>query len=146
MVGNGATLLRDPAWGPLLKYMWREGLVQGDPKGLEPFHRLSAAEDVQAGVIAPMYNHPSGPWTWLAFAGRGGGRAAEKEAAAQAEAEANKAPQEAYDWKKDLQADASAAVKKEEAGADHAAVKEEPEQQSVKVEAAPPKRKKPKFL
>ena len=71
-----------------------------------------------------MYNHPSGPWTWLAFAGRGGGKAAEKQAAAEAEAAAAKgAPQEAYDWKKDLKADASAAVKKEEAGADHAALK-----------------------
>ena len=103
--------------------------MQGDPKGLEPFHRLSAVEDVESGVIAPMYNHPSGPWTWLAFAGRGVKGGAEKEAAAQAEAEAAKgAPQEAYDWKKDLQAGAGAAVKKEDAGAD-VAVKEEPEQQ-----------------
>jgi len=125
--------------------MWREGLVQGDPKGLEPFHRLSAVEDVESGVIAPMYNHPSGPWTWLAFAGRGVKGGAEKEAAAQAEAEAARAPQEAYDWKKDLKAGAGAAVKKEDAGADHVAVKE-PEQQAAKVEAAPPKRKKPKFL
>jgi hypothetical protein len=37
-------------------------------------------------------------------------------------------------------------VKKEGAGAHVADVKEEPEQQAAKVEAAPPKRKKPKFL
>ena len=80
-------------------------------QGLEHFHRLGAAEQVESGVIAPMYNHPSGPWTWLAFAGRGGGRAG---AGANANADAadggggelgaTAVKAEAYDWKKDLQA------------------------------------------
>ena len=96
-----------------------------------------------------MYAYPSGPWTWLAYAGRGGGKAAEKQAAVEAEAEAaaRAAPQQAYDWKKDLEPDAGAAVKKEGGGADRVPIKEEAaEQPAAKVEAAPPKRKKPKFL
>ena len=139
LVGHGATLLRDPAWAPLLRYMWREGLVQGE--GLEPFHRLDAADDVDAGSAAPTYNHPSGPWTWLAFAGRGGGRAHAPSA------EPAAAPLPAYDWREDLKADshADAELKPQSASAEDTAVKEEAPKEVAK-EAAPPKRKKPKFL
>ena len=52
----------------------------------------------------------------------------------------------AYNWREDLKADGrpSADLEQEAAGGDHAAVTGEP-QQAAK-EAAPPKRKKPKFL
>ena len=168
LVGHAATLLRDAAWSPLLRYMWREGLVQGE--GLEPFHRLEAGavsevpegvDSIDAGSAAPTYNNPSGPTTWLAaFPGRG-------EVARSARADATNStgggadcgfgvpPSVAYDWRADLKAEGApgADVKHESAGVAHAAVKEEPEQvakeeprQVAAVAALPPKRKKPKFL
>lgn len=69
LVGHVATLLRDPAWGGLLVDLWRRGLVRGE--GLEPLQRLRADGDGahRAGSPAPQVRFPSGPRTWLAFAG-----------------------------------------------------------------------------
>ena len=69
LVGHVATLLHDPAWGGLLVDLWRRGLVRGE--GLEPLHRLRADEGgvARAGSPAPQVRFPSGPHTWLAFAG-----------------------------------------------------------------------------
>ena len=70
LVGHIATLLRDPAWGGLLVDMWRRGLVNGE--GREPLQRLGAADGSapNMGSAAPQVRFPSGPRTWLAFAGR----------------------------------------------------------------------------
>ena len=165
LVGHAATLLRDPAWAPLLRYMWREGLVQGE--GLEPFQGLGASEGGDSfdtdnvaptgkmihSSIAPTYNNPSGPSTWLAWTPHGQENGSARQTPADRKAGTSgggpngpaAAPSVAYDWRKDLKeadkppgadlvkeeaADASASV-------DPTAVKEEPE-----VKAAPPKRKK----
>ena len=133
--------------------MWREGLVQGE--GLEPFHRLGAAEGVEtvdSGSAAPTYNNPSGPWTWLAFPGREIGRQARVDSAngggPDGPGAAPSVVRVAYDWRQDLKADTppGADPKQEVAGADHTTAKEEPEQQQAAKEVVPPKRKKPKFL
>ncbi len=70
LVGHAATLLCDPAWGGLLADLWQRGLVRGD--GLEPLRRLPAAEDAPRSATSPVpqVRFPSGPSTWLAFAGR----------------------------------------------------------------------------
>ena len=139
LVGHAATLLRDPAWAPLLRYLWREGLVQGE--GLEPLRRLGAAEEdaIGSGSAAPTFNHPSGPCTWLAFDGSRQARAgvADAPSGGGADGPAAAPPVAAHDWREDLRADSAP-------GADQAAAKEE----EVAKEAAPPKvkRKKPKFL
>jgi len=122
--------------------------VQGE--GLEAFHRLSAAEvvdSVDSGSAAPTYNYPSGPWTWLAFLGRDSARKIRADATNGGGPDGPGAvPPVAYDWRKDLKADTppGADLKQEPAGSHHVAVKEEPE--LAAKEAAPPKRRKPKFL